>query len=208
MEVAKGLIQLLLVSVIGVALSTMVFEYQRSRQLQDQVAERRRRFAEHRSDLIKDLLSRAIESYAGVKRERRLLRARGVAAIEDCPTLKPEPYDSCMEAVSDAQLRIEGVRRDIQTASALFGDAGSLVVDLQRMDEFLSSLIAEFERSSKLPRRADGSIVIKALPQISDFLQPFAASSFGREFAEPFRSVLAQLRTALLQDPPHLDQVS
>lgn len=202
MEIAKGLIQLLLVSVVGVTVSILVFEYQRNRQLEDKASERSRELGAQRAELIKDLLSRAVESYAEIKRERRLMRARGVVYTDSGEVMALKPYDTCMEAVSDAQLKIEGIRRDIQTTTSMFAASEVLVSDLQRMDSYIGSLISEFERSASVNRDANGDLPMSSLPQMDDFLRSFASSGFGKEFAEPFRQVLTRLRIELLGEAP------
>jgi hypothetical protein len=146
MEIAKALIQLVFVSVAGTTASVLVFEYQRARQSEDQAVERRRNREEVRLALIRELLERSMASYIETKRARRLMRARGLDADANLPLARIGPYDALMEAISDVQLGIESVSRDLDTAGVLLHEQLFLKGGLDRMASYLSALITEFER--------------------------------------------------------------
>ncbi|MBY0484447.1 hypothetical protein [Nitrosomonas sp.] len=83
MELAKALLQLGVVSVVGVVISVLVFEYQRARNNTDKQRDLDRRALEYREDLLKSTLARAMASYSQVKKARRLFRAKGLQIHED-----------------------------------------------------------------------------------------------------------------------------
>lgn len=113
-EVAKALLQLGVVAVVGAVVSLLIAEYQRGRQTLDKEQERerdtldkerelsRKRF-EYREDLLKSILIRAMDAYTAVKKARRLLRARAIIKRGDDPEIVlADPYDLYLGMINDA----------------------------------------------------------------------------------------------------------
>lgn len=198
-EIAKALLQLGVVSVIGVVVSLFTFEYQRARQLADQMREVDRKNLEYREELLKSTLAKTTAAYSAVKKARRLLRARAVVSeSQSQPVVLRAPYDSYMDTINDAQLDIENLARDIETSAPAFTDSDLLVHELHSIDSFLNGLIEEYE---KLRRTFQGQDPIKNLSEIP-LLKEFMGSTKGSQFKEqviiPYHRVQKGIRDNLL----------
>jgi hypothetical protein len=206
-EVAKALLQLGVIAVIGTVVSLLVAEYQRERQTLDKERERerdtrdkkrelnRKRF-EYREELLKSILVRAMAAYSAVKKARRLLRARAIIKHGDDPeVVLAEPYDLYLEMINDAQLNLENLARDIETSAQAFTDPKSLEKNVWKMEHYLSRLIEEYEEHRRM---FAGNLASADLPLLNEFTGPFKGSNFEKEVVKPYHAVQRAIRADLL----------
>ena len=213
LEVAKSLLQLGVVAVIGTAVSVLVFEYQRERQTLDRKADLdrqahekhrdlERKSLEYREALLLSILSRAMDAYGEVKKSRRLLRARAISSHSQVVVVLAAPYDNCFDMLNDAQLALENLARDVETSAKAFSDTGALVSHLRLMDSYLGELITEFEDSRRRFAGDEASLPLNQLPFLEDFIKPTKESKFMPSMVVPYHEVQRRIRGALLH--PHL----
>ncbi len=219
-EIAKAVLQLGVVAIVGSFVSLLLFEYQREKGLADKQrdmdrqsaekerdlerarAEKRRdmlvRKVEYREQLLMLVLSKALAAYSQAKKARRLMRARAVARSGESEVLLVEGYDQYMELVNDAQLELENLARDVKTSSVAFSKPDEIVQSLEKMEAHLGELIGEYERKRPLflddvPHRPLGDH-----PLLEDFLRRAKDSKFSTEVVHPYHEVQATIRADLL----------
>jgi hypothetical protein len=180
-EVAKALIQLGVVAVVGAAVSWALAEYQleqarhdnaQEREHQEDVkaAELRRKRYEYRDELLTTTLRRVVVAYASAKKARRLLRAH-VGVGKGAPGLvRITEYDGYLEMVNDAQLDLESVKGDVKTSAAAFSDAQSIEGALENMEQYLGRVVKEYEEHRHLVEQQSGGLQLAELTTLSDFL--------------------------------------
>jgi hypothetical protein len=198
-EIAKAILQLGVVSVIGAIVSLFTFEFQRARQLADKEREIDHKNLEYREDLLKSTLARMTAAYSAVKKARRLLRARAILSRDrPAPCVLGKPYDSYMDVVNDAQLEVENLARDIHTSAPAFSDSKSLVAELYAIDFYLGTLISEYENTRG---EFEGEEPEKALGELAA-LQEFIGRAKGGPFKEhvivPYHKIQKAIREDLL----------
>ena len=200
MEIAKALLQLGVVSIVGVAISVLVFEYQRARNNTDKERDLDRRRLEYREDLLKSTLTRAMACYSQAKKARRLFRAKGRQRHEsmNIDIVVPEEYDRCLETINDAQLELENLARDVRNSAIAFSNADSLVQAIRSMETYMSDLVSEYEthRGTQLLRQE--KLMLDELPELNNFLLPAAESRFKPQVIIPYHTVQEAIRKDLL----------
>jgi hypothetical protein len=197
-EVAKALLQVGVVSIVGAAVSLLTFEYQRERQA-----------LEYREGLVKSILDRALIAHSDVKKARRLLRARAI--VDDGGMVSATSYDLYLEMINNAQLALENLARDIETSAPAFRSL-ELADDVWSMENYLSKLITEYETYRGKFRGSPPLLAINELPKLQGFIAR-GISEFQKSFVVPFREVQRALREELLfpslpgrgSAPPHAE---
>jgi hypothetical protein len=192
-ELAKALLQLLVVAVVGTALSLATFNYQRSR-------DHRREIRQRGDELLRTLLNDALGSYHEIKRARRMLRAR-LWMAGGRESLRTEVYDEQLAAINDAQLDFErlgqlaGIVRDSRV------DTSELVRCMDDVEKSVGRLVTEYERNrgTMAPEVAKASI--DSLPELQRFIDQSDNRPFRQGIADPLRAFIAQLQKALLVPP-------
>lgn len=211
LEIAKAVLQLGVVSVVGAAVSTLVLEHQRAGQKFDRdreherdrterAQEQDRKRLEYREDLLKATLAKTMASYNSVKRARRLLRARAIVARLNSDQLEvlAEPYDEYMELINDAQLDFENLARDVETSKRAFSSPEKLVTALRAMDECLGDLVTEYETVRRRFRETAPRMALDDLPLLAAYLGPTRGSDFERRVVHPYHEVQKEIRADLL----------
>jgi hypothetical protein len=219
LEIARAILQLGIVSVVGAAVSVLVFEHQRARQQFDRDREHQRERAEreqelegkrleYREDLLKLTLAKTMTSYNSVKKARRLMRARAIAVKPDSAerVVLAEYYDTYMELINDAQLDFENLARDVETSRRAFSSPDRLVTALRTMDRFLGELIKEYETVRKDFQEVGQSKKLDDLPLLAVCLGPTRGSAFEKRVVHPYHEVQQQIRADLLH--PQLPSTS
>ena len=186
-EVAKSLLQLGVVAVVGAFVSWAMTEYQ--------LAQSR---YEYREELLTSTLSRAVAAYSRAKRARRLLRARSGAAPGGPGLIRLDDYDRFMEMVNDAQLELESLKGDVKTSEPAFASADSVFCFFKSMEEYLGKVVKEYEMTRHTIPDSNSSVQVRQLEALSDFLGPANASLFKREVIDPYHKVQDFIRKDLL----------
>jgi hypothetical protein len=222
-EAAKSLLQVTVVSVSGAVISLVTFEYQRRRQLADKEVEHDRAKREqkrdikrarvekkrdrgviqqeYRDDLLKALLARLMDNYTAVKKARRILRGRGLAPGGEPPEVHvlASVYDAQFDALNEAQLAFEHIRRDVVTSSAAFGPANytPLVDALGKLDKYLGGLVTEFEDRRRSFAGDPAVCRLSNLPELAKLLGS-GQTPFQQEFVHAYHRAQGLLRGELL----------
>ncbi|HWN11448.1 MAG TPA: hypothetical protein VNO50_19625 [Pyrinomonadaceae bacterium] len=219
-EVAKSLLQLGVVAVIGAVVSVLVFEYQRERQALDKIADLDRQAVEKKADLdrqalekkrdldrksleyremlLLSILSRAMDAYGRAKKARRLLRGRAISTRDQAKVVLADQYDLCFDMLNNAQLDLENLARDVKTSAKAFSDPDALVTHLRSMDAYLNELIGEYEGSRSRFSGDEPSLPLRELQHLVDFLQKAKESKFMPEMVIPYHEVQKAIRGDLL----------
>ena len=200
MEVAKSLLQLGVVSVVGVVVSVLVFEYQRARNNTDKQRDIDRKALEYREELLKTVLARAMSNYSQAKKARRMFRARGRDRHPDLDVdiVVPDEYDRCMEAVNDAQLDLENLSRDVRNSSVAFTRPDKIVDSIRSMEKYLSDLVGEYEAHRGTQMLRLQKLLLDDLPLLQNFLLSAAQSEFKPMVIMPYHEVQDAIRQDLL----------
>ena len=219
-EIAKAVLQLGVVAIVGSAVSLLIFEYQREKGLADRQREEDRRSAEkqrdldrvteeknrelrarkieYREGLLLSVLAKALGAYSQAKKARRLLRARAIAQEGDRAMVLADGYDQYMELVNDAQLELENLARDVTTSGKAFSQHESIAASLRRMEVYLSELIGEYEKTRPLFAESVSKRPLRDHPLLEDFLRSASLSKFSPEVIHPYHEVQAAIRGDLL----------
>lgn len=223
-ELAKGLIQVGLVVVLGAALSLLVEENRRQREAAEKKRDEERQEAEkerdrerqaaekesdlqrerreYREELIKATLGRATASYSAVKRARRLMRARAITRLDDAASegVIADPYDAQMFEINNAQLEFENLARDVKTSASLFSEVDAVTRALDALETYLNRIIREYENERRHFAGEPPQLELERLPHLTRFLAP-RSPDFGAQVLGNFRRVQQVLRRDLLSGP-------
>lgn len=190
-EVVKSLLQLLVVVLLGSVISLAVKEFNVGRQRIEAIQEFR-----------KATLSLLGGAYSSTKRSRRLLRAKGLSlsAAEDDATMviHQDMYSKQMEEVINAQLNLEAIGTEVETAMKNFDNAVDIISDIRTMDEYLNLLIDEYEESLRNFDRHSKVRPLAELPKLLDFIGPYRDSRFRTDFVERYKSLLKAIQKDVL----------
>jgi hypothetical protein len=206
-EIARAVLQLGVVSVIGAVVSSFTFDYQQARQSEDRTKELYRKNLEYREELLKSTLAKTVSVYADVKKARRLMRARALSH-EGHPEIVvlAAPYDSYMGVINDEQLEIENIAGDIETSLPAFTNPKLLMDNLEFMEKYLGDLISEYEKLRPTFRGTDPLKNLSEMPALDEFLNFLGRardgattdSKFKKQFVIPFREIKKGIRSDLL----------
>lgn len=198
LELFKAVLQIGVVGLTGSVISLFVWEYQRSRQLQEKERDIFRANQKYREQLLLDTLLRTTTAYSQVKRAKRLLRARGQIRKNGELAIVIGIYDELMDSLNDHELALENLRRDVKTSAIAFPEAQKIEGNLELMKDYLKKIIKEYERARPaIVADADGLCGMK-LPVLAGFLRS-GESEIESSFYEPFDQVQKAIRAALVQ---------
>ncbi|WP_053572358.1 hypothetical protein [Caballeronia cordobensis] len=119
-EIIKLLFQVATVTTLGGFISFATSQYQRSQQHRDKEDERERERAKFQRGLLNDLMLKTTKEYSEVKRIRRAARAHAVTGDVQARKIRIKDYDSYMLEISDAQLELENIRREVINSGIKF----------------------------------------------------------------------------------------
>lgn len=187
-ETYKTAIQLLVVAVTGHVVTFLVAKLNHER-------EETRAKDEFRRKIIEKLN----EAFIEVKRLRRLTRAANTPEAGGYPeALEVNSYQSLMEEVNEVQLRIELIAKEVEAFQSLFGRYAELQANIDKMEEYLNSIINEFEHGAPVQSGRPASFSLQDLPKAADYLGEYKGSKFRTEFIKPYYLGLDILRSELL----------
>ncbi|MFT3750673.1 MAG: hypothetical protein QM768_20345 [Agriterribacter sp.] len=152
-EIGKTLLQIIAISVIGVAVSWLLKEHQNKKEDASQIEERERKLSENRNQFMKNILHELNEIYRGTKSARRMLRARSFkvsyqTALEDnSAIIDTQIYDFYLEKINSYQLELETILSEIDTDTKLFKNHEEIKTSINKMQEYLHNLIEEYEKN-------------------------------------------------------------
>ena len=184
-EIAKVLAQFLLVGVLGVLISLLVQNYNRQRDKEVLV-----------NDLRKTVLNDLIKAYSDTKRARRILMSNRLAD----GILTYQIYDEQIRNVITTQLAIELIAHQIKTHEAYFGKQVKSIIDnVTRMEKYLGGIIGEYKDVLKEEAQIPTILSVASLPNLNSSMgKEKEENNFGKEFVEPYRSAVAEIRKQVL----------
>jgi hypothetical protein len=144
-------------------------EKERERQRQDLEKERERQSV-HRASLTEFYRS-TVDLYHECKRIRRMLRAASIRTGERWE-IERERYEQLMDQLDDAQLRVEGMVRQVAAQSDLFGDAKKdLPSNLEKIEKYLRKPLDNYEDSYAERRVKDKNALIGLDEDLTEFVK-------------------------------------
>lgn len=177
LELAKTLLQVVVIVVFGGAVSLLTENYNLQRAKSNA-----------QNELRKSLLNQLIRSHKDTKRARRLLRAKKSLVN----------YDEQLEVINDTELNIESIVEEIQAASFIFSNPDDLIGNLKSMTNYLRLLIEEYENvRPKLHEEAFDNISV--LIQLNDFVRPYNEGTFSTNFSKKYREALELIQHDILK---------
>lgn len=188
-EIAKSLLQLVVIAVAGHVVSILITKANNERQ--DLL---------RADELRNSLLQRLNEAFVEVKKVRRLARATAeklVMADRVYLFIPRQKFHEFLQALNDAQLGLELVSKDVESNKALFVDAEQVIGRLDAMEEYLNGLVDEYEHSSARPvADPPDCYAVSAFPSLGDFLGSYRPSQFRTAFVHTYYANLASIRGA------------
>jgi hypothetical protein len=184
-EIVKVLTQFTLVGVLGVLISLLVQNYNRQRDKEVLV-----------NDLRKTVLTDLITAYSDTKRARRILMGNRLAGDR----LTYKIYDEQMRNVIATQLAFELIAHQLKTHKAYFGkQAESIIDNVTRMEKYLGEIIDEYKDVLKAEVKIPTTLTIASLSTLGSSMgKEKEANNFGKEFVQPYRSAVAEIRKQVL----------
>jgi hypothetical protein len=165
-ELAKALLQIATVLILGQLVSMWIEDTRYKRQRSDQQRDQDRIDAEARkererqqinavNEFRKETLDKFIETYSVAKKIRRLLRATSLISSDDENSkdikVNRDAYDKKMQVINDVQLELEAIKQEIQTsietASNVFTNPAALKDHVSSMESYLRKIVTEYEES-------------------------------------------------------------
>jgi hypothetical protein len=177
-DLASKLLELAIISVGGVVLTLLTFEYQQRRQKSDATGE-----------LLRDAFGRLLSAYNRTKGIRRMLRAR----FNKSQTIGRADYDLYLERLSDAQLEFERVKRDTEPMVDLAAWATIHSV-AETIEQYLNEIVSEYEKNRHLIGTEGYQLPL--LPKLHGFIHE-DKSAFRKEFADQVRQARKNLSADL-----------
>jgi hypothetical protein len=186
-EVFKLLADLIIAAGIG-GVATLIL---------DEVNASRERRAANRS-LLLTTLGELVGLYNEAKRVRRLLRAHAVRPDSDDANayVLKEPYDSLLQRLNEAQLKLEAQLRLLRGSQTQYPEAARLLDLLGKSEEYLGKITGEWERRLGHFNEVQDQNSLAAFQFLSGFVGD-ADASMKPGFARPMADVFSILSRAI-----------
>lgn len=179
--------QFLLVTIIGGAVALLYKQVERRRE------ERR---------VLREMHAELLSAFNKAKGVRRRLRA-GLGTIDSIDPgmmIAAEDYKEQMELLSDAQLTFETYRKRAEGRSLWFWGGKRLAKPLGKVEEYLNSIVKEYERELSKFMGNPPAQRIANLTKLTEFIGPHKdAKAFRCCFQYPNREVLDELGNVVLR---------
>jgi hypothetical protein len=190
-ETYKSLLQLVVVAVAGHVVSILITKANNERQ--DLL---------RADELRNDLLSRLNKCYVDVKKVRRVIRATAhkVAEAETQQLyIDKTRFHDFLQAINETQLELELLSKDVESNKRLFIDAKALTDRLDSMEEYLNTIIDEYEHSSvKVVKKPANCYFLEEFEKLSDLVGEYRTSDFRTEFVHKYYASLESIRNAFV----------
>lgn len=197
----KTLLQLFLIAVLGGGVSLVYQAFNRDADLRAQNFRRNEdrmlAIRESRRRQLQDLVGQ----YNSVKRTRRLMRAKATAIRPGAASrlVRVATYDDLVQHLLDAQLSLEAVAHAVRADQQLFPDRDALLGPVRRAEDYLRSLITEYEEILPSLGEHESLIDIARLPVLSEFIGPYhEAVRFRRRFVRPMRRAISAIQVLVI----------
>jgi len=190
-ETYKSLLQLVVIAVAGHVVSILITKANNERQ--DLL----------RADELRNgLLSRLNKCYVDVKKVRRVMRATAHKIAEgDTQRLYVDTtkFHDFLQSINESQLELELLSKDVESNKSLFIDADALIPQLDSMEEYLNTIIDEYESSSvKAVQKPPNCYLLESFERLSDLIGDYKTSTFRKEFVHKYYASLESIRKAFV----------
>jgi hypothetical protein len=184
-EVVKVLAQFLLVGVLGVLISLLVQNYNRQRDKEGLV-----------NDLRKTVLTDLITAYSDTKRARRIIMGNRLSNEK----LPYKIYDEQIRNIIATQLAFELITHQITTHQSYFGKNVKLIIsNVTKMEKYLGDIIDEYKDVLRGQSQIPEILSLSSLPKLSSSMgKEREANNFKKEFVEPYRATVEEIRQQVL----------
>ena len=185
-EIVKALLGILAAAVIAQVVALVVSQYTEEKKVQ---AER---------DLIRaGVLERLNKDFIELKALRRHTRGVSAGAIGKVAVDRIEVgvYQELMERVSNIQLSLEIIAKDVETWAHIFAEAERTYESISRMEEYLNSIVNEWEgvHAFDLTQTVDAA----ALPRLGDLVGEYRTSQFRGLFVHNYYAAVERVRRSM-----------
>lgn len=227
-EVGNTFLEIISVGVIGTILSLLLAKYnqqQEKLQSQEQAAqeasireerntredsirkqELNRISDENRNQFIKNVLHELNEIYTGTKSARRMLRAKAFivsykeAIKNDNTIIDVKIYDHYLEKINNYQLELETILSEINTDATIFRNHIQIQSSINQMQEYLHSLVKEYEDHRFNASTDPGPLTIKPLDKIKELVNHAKENGALKvKFIYPYKKAIAAIRKDLIE---------
>ena len=188
-ETFKALLQLVVVGIAGQVVSILISKANDERQ--DLLLA---------NQLRTSLLDRLNKSYVDVKRVRRVVRATAEKVVEGGTQktyVEKSKFHDFLQTLNESQLDLELISKDVESNQSLFVDAEPLIANLDSMEEYLNTIVDEYEQSNvKTVERPTNCYDLKGFPRLSDLVGNYKTSTFRIQFVHTYYKSLESIRKA------------
>lgn len=148
------------------------------------------------NDLRKMVLTDLITSYSDTKRARRILMGNRLSKER----LTYNIYDEQIRNIIATQLAFELITHQITTHKAYFSkNAQAIINNVTSMEKYLGEIIDEYKDVLKGEEQIPTTLAIASLPKLSASMgKENEANNFRKEFVEPYRAAVAEIRKQVL----------
>ncbi|HJP91274.1 MAG TPA: hypothetical protein VJ875_04915 [Pyrinomonadaceae bacterium] len=196
-ELAKLLIQLVLIVILGGVVSLVIQGFNRRR-------ERNLAWNEFR----RTVLSRLIRAYFDTKKARRILETNLVVSANNGEEIRRIPFEVCdsqFECISVAQLELEHLVYELETFDHVFSEENrkSIIQSIRSMEESLSDLMFEYRNLKQKTDSAIEHLDLGTFPKLRAALtvgSPKSSDDIFKEiFVQPFHLSVNLIRKDILK---------
>lgn len=192
-ELAKALLQVSVVVLIGALISLGTSDYQ-------SMLNSRRELKLRSDEVLRRFLEDAVRGYHDVKRARRVMRAR-LNASDGKHAIGTDLYDDQMEVINDAQLTFERLKLLVRGLPDERVTRADLRLNIKIIEEALHELVEEYESNRPYMSQGADPNPIGKLAKLNWFLGE-NSDDFNHKIGDPFDAVLEELEGAMLKPLP------
>lgn len=210
MELAKTALQVGVVAVFGGLLTHLAARStrradERAKEIETTKADRAKQAEaerverRYREELLKETADRITTSYNRTKRARRKVRALGLDSIAKPTRVAVKTFDECMAEVTDAQLELETIKRDVETSAKAIPSASGIWQKLNDMEGYLSDLNGDYEDARSKVAGDEGHVALTVeLSNFVDFIRK-GNSNFKDGFAYAHKEARGLINRDLIE---------
>jgi hypothetical protein len=200
----KLLLQFVMIVVLGGAITLLYQAFNRKAEERTAARLSAEQQADNVRTLRQDYMTQLIGEYNRTKQARRLIRARALVRPNSSGKdhVKVAEYDKEMQAVLDAQLTLETIAYAVRAEPELFPEGTSIRDSVKAMEEYLHTLVSEYEEHlPNLPIKSSLT-PLDTLPALKEFIGPYQSSTgFRQNFVHRFHAALSDLQLLLISRP-------
>jgi hypothetical protein len=193
LELAKALLQVIVVIVLGEVVSMLVSRYNRQRQSLIELSE-------FKKTILKDLSQIKSTSQKVVN----TIRGNGLSFDSESHELatakiKAEVYQNEMQLIYEIRRELRRIEEDIQTFAYTFSEPEELISRISSMRAFFKNLTKEYENYSQSPTNKNPLILLSNFPELSGFIIPEIKSEQITKLEENYRLINNSIRKDILR---------